>query len=176
MLTLLLLFLWGHPSIDSKNEVETPHNRPHQIQLIDTTNWHELLPDCPCTNPDFKGLTRNDGWAKDKGNLAKHHPGAVECFRSYPQTQTTAGYSGQQCCYDAEGKLIKTGPGAGTPDKVSPCYQENKKGNMKYRLKDVRKHYLLDVKPWNKMLKESPDSAWVIYHKGWPPNPGQNCD
>ena len=98
--------------------------------------WYDLLPHCPCENPDQNGAKVNDGWAREKkhsemGWLQKtfagkkdftfFHEGAVASFRSYPYVKTSINgkkfKSGQQCCYDDKGKLIITGLGAGTPDK-----------------------------------------------------------
>ncbi|REA64471.1 hypothetical protein DSL64_02675 [Dyadobacter luteus] len=134
----------------------------------DKRTWHQQLPPCPCTNPDFNKIILNDGWAKDKGDLDTYHHGATECFRSYPYTKTSAGKSGQQCCYDSNGKLISSGSGAGTPDKASTCSGEDKSGTMKIRFFALLPHYFRDVKPWKQAGEAS--EAWKIYNKEWVPS------
>lgn len=143
-----------------------------QSQQVDLT---VQLPDCPCKAPDYNGLSLNDGWAKDKGNLKKYHMGAYTSYRSYPAVKTKWGLSCQQCCYDSNGNLIKSGRGAGTPDKISACRGENDKGFMKVRLGGLIGHYFKDVKPWKKYMR-SDNSGWARYNQQWPPNPGKNCN
>jgi hypothetical protein len=136
--------------------------------------WHELLPDCPCRDPDAAGIKIGDGWAKDKGNLKRYHNGAATSFRSYPATKTSEGKSGQQCCYDINGNLILSGAGAGTPDKVSTCKGETRKGKMKFRMSGIIGHVRKDVRPWKKRMKTD-KNGWIGYNRLWPPNQGNNC-
>ncbi len=136
--------------------------------------WYEQLPDCPCKDPDYNGIQLNDGWAKDRGDLNKYHKGAASSYRSYPPVITEAGKSCQQCCYDANGDLITSGSGAGTPDKVSTCSGENEKGEMTLRWVGLAGHYFKDVKPWQRYMKA--DSAgWQVYNRYWIPNTGKAC-
>ncbi|MDX1911532.1 MAG: hypothetical protein SFV22_08615 [Saprospiraceae bacterium] len=145
-----------------------------QVGSVDKeSNWLDHLPSCPCESPDKNGVKLNDGWAKDVGNIAKYHKGATESFRSYPPIQTAEGLSGQQCCYDSEGKLITEGSGAGTPDKVSTCDGEDSKGIMTTRYGGVLWHFKKDVKPWESM--GGVDSGWVKYNLIWKPNNGNGC-
>jgi hypothetical protein len=88
--------------------------------------------------------------------------------------KTGEGKSGQQCCYDTNGKLIKDGSGAGTPDKVSTCKGENPDGTMKVRSSGLWGHYFRDVRPWVKLGGEN--NGWIEYNKIWVPNKGNNCD
>lgn len=133
-------------------------------------SWYSTLPICPCQNPDKNSLQLNDSWAKDKGDIAKFHKGANECFRSYPPMQTNEGESCQQCCYDKDGNLITNGSGAGTPDKMSTCSGEDKKGIMTTRVLGLLGHYQKDVKPWFDMGGQ--DSGWIKYNLLWKPNNG----
>ncbi|MBQ3316149.1 MAG: hypothetical protein IJG70_09385, partial [Kiritimatiellae bacterium] len=85
----------------------------------DGPNWWSKLPHCPCTIPlkeDGCPLIAFDGedWTAPK--RTRHWGGTWE-IRSMPQDKYGPG---QQCVYDAKGNLINDGPGAGTPDKVSP--------------------------------------------------------
>lgn len=139
------------------------------------TSWLHQLPDCPCRNPDYNSVQLNDGWAKDKANLKKYHHGAAASYRSYPKVKTKWGYSAQQCCYDSSGALIKSGRGAGTPDKISACGGENRKGIMKARFFGLIGHYFKDVRPWKKLMRKDPD-GWQVYNRQWIPNPGRNCN
>ncbi len=160
-----------------------------QTQYIGSKEkWYELLPHCPCESPDLHGVKIDDGWAREryrsemgffqhtfagKRDFTFFHPGAVTSYRSYPYVKTIIDgkkfKSGQQCAYDKEGKLIKTGPPAGTPDKSSPAKGESKKGLLKVNIFRVRKHIKFDSSPWK------PDE-WKEYHKYWPPDKGINCD
>ena len=135
--------------------------------------WYNMLPHCPCENPDKQGVQLNDGWAKDQGDIAKYHSGSTECFRSYPIVETSEGYSCQQCCYDSSGMLITDGSGAGTPDKESTCAGENSSGIMTMRLAGILVHYTKDVLPWNEMGGQ--DSGWKKYNKLWVPDNGIGC-
>ncbi len=137
-------------------------------------DWYEHLPHCPCNNPDRNGIQLKDGWAKDIGNIEEFHQGATECFRSYPPVKTSAGTSGQQCCYDAEGRLIKCGSGAGTPDKVSTCAGEDKNGVMVIRYVGLVRHYLKDVLPFKWAALH--DNAWKKYNLEWVPDKGGKCE
>lgn len=95
------------------------------------------LPDCPCTLRKHCGTTAimgggnyvwwqdwvlPEGWIWDFAtwpiNL-NYHPGAAYCIRTHdPSWFPTTPQ--QQCCYDADQRLITSGPGAGTPDLNSP--------------------------------------------------------
>ncbi|MBD0285788.1 MAG: hypothetical protein ICV79_10245 [Flavisolibacter sp.] len=137
-------------------------------------DWYQQLPDCPCNNPDRHGVQLGDGWAKDIGHIETFHKGATECFRSYPAIETSAGRSAQQCCYDAEGKLIPCGSGAGTPDKISTCAGEDKNGVMTIQYSALIGHFFMDVLPFKRA--GSPTDAWKKYNQEWVPNKGSDCD
>lgn len=135
------------------------------------TKWFDSLPDCPCLSPGDK---IGDGWAIEKGDLSKFHKGAATSFRSYPAIKTNAGKSGQQCCYDSDGHLITSGQAAGTPDKVSTCSGETKKGIVKLRIIGLPGHFKSDVKPWKQFMKGD-SLGWRKYNLVWVPNTGNNC-
>jgi hypothetical protein len=156
----LLLLL----SLFSCNDIPPGQNAPP---------WHTTLPHCPCQNPDYDSIRLGDGWAKDVGNIAKYHAGALECFRSYPAVKTSVGQSGQQCCYDRTGRLIPCGSGAGTPDMVSTASGEDKNGVMKTDYWMLIGHWRKDVRPWT--AAGGRDSGWVRYNIGHPPDTGLNC-
>jgi hypothetical protein len=160
---LLSLFLFFHSTL-------------HAQGGDSAKNWYELLPDCPCRNPDFQGVKLGDGWAKDKGNLHKYHLGAAASFRSYPAVRTKWGYSCQQCCYDTAGNLITSGRGAGTPDKISACKGENGEGKMTVRFFGLIGHYFKDVRPWTKLMRTDSTTGWQKYNSLWLPNAGKGCN
>lgn len=142
-------------------------------QIPQKGSWAEKLPSCPCQSPDLDTVQLDDGWARDLGDINKYHAGASVCFRSYPLVNTSEGKSGQQCCYDAEGNLIKSGSGAGTPDRAGTCVGEDDAGAMETSYGQLARHFLKDVLPW--IHQGGKDNAWKTYNKKWPPNQGQNC-
>ena len=135
--------------------------------------WYSKLPPCPCENPDKNGIKLNDGWAIDKGNINKYHYGANVSYRSYPFTKTNGGKSGQQCCYDINGKLITEGSGAGTPDIVSTCKGEDENGKMKIRILGILGHLHKDVSPWKKA--GGVNGGWLKYNLIWRPDNRNGC-
>jgi RHS repeat-associated protein len=70
---------------------------------------------CPSTEPPN---TPGDGWCNDPVSPPLHPP-ASTCYRGYYGPNW-----GQQCCYDAGGNLIDSGPGAGTKDLFPPAAGE----------------------------------------------------
>ena len=135
------------------------------------TSWADELPDCPCTNPDRDGIVHGDGWASEGGT--GYHPGAAECFRSYPTDENglKIGGPGQQCCYDTNGDLINCGAGAGTPDKVGCAQDEYEwwpfRGEAAWDYRSLLQHDTLDVTPFDYFRD------YRIYHRFWPPNQGE---
>jgi hypothetical protein len=86
--------------------------------------WMAGLPDCPCDlclsgggmmNPDPL-VWNNPGTPYQ---AAKYHPGAKYEIRSKVPNAFGAG---QQCTYNALGKLIKTPFGGGTADRIAASY------------------------------------------------------
>lgn len=75
---------------------------PDKIKVCATTGEPE-----DCDNGDWYGLSEAS---------QTFHPGAKWCMRS----SDDFGGSGQQCCYDSNGDLVKNGLGAGTPDRRHP--------------------------------------------------------
>jgi hypothetical protein len=117
------------------------------------TGWLSRLPNCPCTKP---GNT-DPNWAQDSNpNLSDYHPGAVYSYRS-TAAATPGSRHGQQCTYDASEQLIKTGPGAGTPDYYAPGTWYN-----------IPYHVVYDVKTWQEL-------GSATYNQYWIPNQGVNC-
>jgi len=119
------------------------------------------IPNCPCSlmisptqgkafNPNRKK------WDNPKPAKQKYHPGAAYCMRSKKIKNIIAG---QQCCYNSDGMLITRGPGAGTPDIVTPNYR-------------WPSHWWRDVRPYNICKRVG---LLGMYLKGWPPNNGNNC-
>jgi hypothetical protein len=140
-------------------------------QKNSSPGWYDKLPDCPCFSPGDK---LDDGWAIEKGDLSKFHKGATTSFRSYPAIETSAGKSGQQCCYDENGKLITSGQAAGTPDRIGTCKGENEKGIVRLRILGLPGHFKNDVKPWKQFMQED-SIGWKKYNSIWVPNTGKSC-
>ncbi len=126
--------------------------------------WYESLPDCPCTYQ----VARNRGRETVEGGGAgewidfgsanqTYHYGAATEVRWAPDQ---AGAAGQQCMYDASGKLITAGIAAGTPDRVSPGRGES--GGYWWS------HIKKDVIPWRTRPCHE-------YLREWPANNGKRC-
>lgn len=87
-------------------------------------------------------------------STSRFHPGAFVTYRVFDPA--TDPFAGNQCAYDTGGRLIVTGPAAGTPDLVSPE-------------RSVLGHWLLDVRPFRRL-------GWMEYHRqGWAPVFGSDC-
>lgn len=118
--------------------------------------WLNDVPSCPCTRDgaydDSRFYNATGPWTQGK------HPGARWDYRSDP------GYTGggkphsQQCCYDANGLLIPSGRGAGTPD----FYSSKVLGG------NVLLHHSVDVDAWAHL-------GWATYNQYWRPDEGANC-
>ena len=107
------------------------------------TEWQRELPPCPCNAPEDA-----EAWDESNTGISCFHPGATNCFR-----QEAGGHS-QQCCYDAEGRLITSGAAAGTPDRY---------------VGGLGRHQEIDVWPWIQL-------GWQTYNTYWVPNKGVGCD
>jgi hypothetical protein len=92
--------------------------------------WLNKLPDFPCSQPGSK----EKGW-KEVPTDVNSHPGCSTCFRSAPANFLNLNSSGQQCCYDKDGKLITSGTGSGTADRRNA-------------LNNPLGHFFADVQPW----------------------------
>jgi RHS repeat-associated protein len=108
----------------------------HQLPPVPPT---PPMPPCPQKNP---GGSKGDGWCSEGQNHL--HPGSKECFR---QVLSSPG-PGNQCCYDSNGDLISSGPGAGTPDRVDPAIGEDSCDNCRWNLGGVAGHIVWDVLPF----------------------------
>jgi len=101
-------------------------NEWHRLEQL-STDWKNDVIECPdkiklCYISIGEGVEEakpvdcdNGKWSSLTPADQNYHPGAAWCMRS--NTNTT---SGQQCCYDADGELIKKGIAAGTPDRKAP--------------------------------------------------------
>ena len=97
--------------------------------------WTDDLPNCPDKICIVDGKPENCS-AENWGSISdanQFHPGAKWCMRS-----SNSSGGAQQCCYDEDGKIIKSGLGAGTPDKASASFI-----NYVYL-----NHYFQDVAPF----------------------------
>lgn len=139
------------------------------VAIIKIVFWYSELPDCPCENPDRKGVKTDDDWASEGTSHA--HPGAAECFRSYPRkgvNKLALDGPGQQCCYDKCGTLITGGAGAGTPDRYNSAEGEDDKGKVDLYVWGGIKHVSVDYVPYQAL-------GWKRYNLLWPPNQGSDA-
>lgn len=136
------------------------------------TVWYSGLPDCPCTYAIARGLGKTTSpageWKEGLiSTVETYHYGAAKDVRWEP---AVSGWPGQQCTYDANGKLITGGIAAGSPDKVSP----------KSISPEMCMHNIADVVPWGGSIatcsngNAQPVSCWE-YLTGWPANKGVGC-
>ena len=111
------------------------------------SKWLEKLPACPnaiCIDEKGKPIDCDNGQWESIGEANQnYHKNAKWCMRSKSKFLE----SGQQCCYDEEGKLITSGLGAGTPDRYAPALI-----NAFFLL-----HFLHDVVPFFIALKLDKD-------------------
>lgn len=113
---------------------------------------------CPCSIEELEQLGRQrPGIVIDRDGdrtTRRFHPGAMAVYRIFdPQTDPVAG---NQCGYDASGRLITGGPAAGTPDYISP--ERSRLG-----------HAIRDVAPFLWL-------GWESYHdRGWAPVSSGDC-
>ncbi|TAF27731.1 MAG: hypothetical protein EAZ65_00005, partial [Verrucomicrobia bacterium] len=134
----------------------------HKNQMKDT-DWLDDVFDCPeklCKGEDGEIVPcKGDDWSDPELASQKFHPGASHCMRSKGKG------SGQQCCYDGDGNLIKDGGGAGTPDRVSPN-----------GLGGVIGHYISDVDVYS-FAKHCGENGLKKYREARPPSQGGGqCD
>jgi RHS repeat-associated protein len=71
--------------------------------------WTIDLPPCPC---NLKNRCVSNDWGEPGPPTGGYHVGATDCMRSNPNKDGHA----NQCCYDANGKLITSGSGQGSSD------------------------------------------------------------
>ncbi|XP_036887515.1 isthmin-2 isoform X2 [Sturnira hondurensis] len=127
------------------------------------------LPSCPCTYPleaADKAVSLQDEhqgrsfqWKDASGareRLDVYQPTARLCLRSLLSKDRSTP-AAQHCCYDASGRLLTRGKGAGTPDLVSTDFSPEL-------------HFKVDKQPWILCKGD-----WSRYHVARPPNNGLAC-
>ncbi|KAF6130518.1 isthmin 2 [Phyllostomus discolor] len=127
------------------------------------------LPSCPCTYPleaadeavslrdEHQG--RSFQWKDASGpreRLDVYQPTARLCLRSL-LSEGSSTPAAQHCCYDAGGRLLTRGKGAGAPDLVSTDFSPEL-------------HFKVDKQPWILCKGD-----WSRYHAVRPPNNGRAC-
>lgn len=122
--------------------------------------WYEYLPDCPVC---AERAEQSPDWSRDAGTLITDlHPDADVCYRSvagYPSSRSGPFQSlrhRQQCCYDNDGELLRTGGSRGTPD------LHNSIGALDPG------HVTVDVFPFYLLLPNE-------YFRFWKPNAGEDA-
>ncbi|XP_053784848.1 isthmin-2 isoform X3 [Desmodus rotundus] len=127
------------------------------------------LPSCPCTYPleaADKAVSLRDEhqgrsfqWKDASGpreRLDVYQPTARLCLRSLLSKDSST-LAAQHCCYDAGGRLLTRGKGAGAPDLVSTDFSPEL-------------HFKVDKQPWVLCKGD-----WSRYHAVRPPNNGRAC-
>ncbi|HYC40453.1 MAG TPA: hypothetical protein VEB63_08180 [Chitinophagaceae bacterium] len=158
-------------SLDLPNTVATPANR--SAQRIGQSKppkqppWYDKLPDCPCTYKEAqtKAKQSGSGWMDCGKANQTYHYGATTEVRWKPNKP---GQPGQQCTYDAEGNLITSGVGAGSPDKVSPQGCGPQDGIQYGEVRNFLGHNAQDMQTWENL------PCWQ-YLRDWPANNGNKC-
>ncbi len=144
--------------INSKVQMMSAADALTIAQGLNTTypNWLDVLPDCPCTYDE--AMLHPDVWKDSTSPVSSwFHPGAAHDVRSVNGYRTIPNSShGQQCTYDDDGKLITSGPGAGTPDVWSPAT-------------NFWDHQSNDVETYNALGSN-------VYVRYWTPNNDNNCE
>lgn len=145
--------IFGQMSLNSGND-----NKAKTTPGGSEKAWYSSLPPCPCTYSEAKNKGKTsypEGEWTDFGKAdQQYHYGASKETRWTP---VEMGKPGQQCTYDAEGKLITGGLAAGTPDQVSPG---------KILTPDPVFHFIIDVIQWSSLPCEE-------YLKEWQPDRGE---
>jgi hypothetical protein len=109
--------------------------------------WFNGIPVCPCDEAEFERMKQGGAKVKadDPGMVERFHSPAEKCYRVWFANDV----AGNQCCFDANGKLINQGPGAGTPDMYNPRF--------------IGMHFFVDVLAFSML-------GWKKYHEqGWGP-------
>lgn len=109
--------------------------------------WFWGIPVCPCDLDTLKGMGDKGVNLKQDGasTVGQFHSPAKECWRIW----FSGDVAGNQCCFDADDKLITHGSGAGTPDMYNPNF--------------IALHLFADVIPFEFL-------GWEEYHRrGWAP-------
>jgi RHS repeat-associated protein len=160
-------------NLDQYNRIRAAKEREHirrRIELEGPNYWINDLPDCPCEIPvdncgcPMKGpSTKDSKWSPVSHANQNAHKGASWEIRWYQGF----GKPGQQCTYDAKGRLITVGVAAGTPDRYgfdSSKWKVNPK-NWGHGIYDLLP-FLFDS------LMQSRHYYWINRR---PPNKGRNC-
>ena len=116
----------------------------------DTVTYYDNYDHKKWTRYDVSSFVKSLATAHMAGYVIDHHPGGVYELRY----ESPRGY-GQQCVYDKCGRLITSGPGAGSVDKVSPNVTT---------LGLPLPHYYADVQPF----------VWALRLDGDRSNPNAN--
>ncbi|MEM7656108.1 MAG: hypothetical protein AAF399_08270 [Bacteroidota bacterium] len=135
--------------------------------------WYDRLPDCPCTYEEITDGERTESpagyWSDCEDASQAFHYGATHEVRWIPDAEDGAG---QQCTYDADGRLITSGIAAGSPDLYSPgsCgfIDWVDEGAANSPLCFASAHCVADVRPW--LYGNNSTVPCIVYLRGWPAN------
>ena len=170
----------------------TQFNNWYQQEMARGTAWTAALPACPCNLPTqtrtrykwflcfswgyetYQKFVSPDAsiWSDPVDPGQTFHPGGHLCIRT---KSANSNGSGQQCCYDNQGRLITLGPGAGTPDYTQAGLSGSLIG-VGHVWTDVTA-YNVAVFLDNHCLQANFLATYYVelYIEARPPNNGNNC-
>lgn len=133
-------------------------------QTGNNKEWYAKLPDCPCEYKanDYPREEMCGTWENCGSASSTYHYGATYEIRWFPSGPEQPG---QQCTYDAAGKLITGGIAAGSPDRSSPlsCGFWDWLTNNTGTVSSFLDHKANDMEPWETV------ACWY-YLTAWPAN------
>lgn len=159
--TLITLFLISFlPPNVALTQSDDPFEQSLSLAQSISNRFPRLLTppvqlNCPCTVQEAR--RRPAVWTTSVLALKTYHPGAVYAYRSRITWSSGGARHGQQCTYDAQGRLITSGSAAGTPDIYAPI-----------GISGIRRHRQFDVVPFERL-------GWQVYTQYWQPNNGRFC-
>lgn len=115
------IVVWEHDRNNWFKNLTDPDMFSNWIEAEEAdTKWRSSLPECPpCLSKKDKGFSspKSSTWDKPHKvtNPDRFHPGGVWEIRT---VKGNSYGSGNQCIYDANGKLITSGYGRGTADRM----------------------------------------------------------
>nr|XP_054758296.1 isthmin-like [Lytechinus pictus] len=134
-------------------------------KLVSYLSRLDDLPSCPCHFPTNNAIVdpqqgREFHWIQqdpEASRLDIYKPTASSCIQSVRSYRSTS-LASQQCCYDANQRLITRGQGAGTPQLITAQISREL-------------HYKIDILPWIICKGD-----WTKYNRIRQPNNGRECE
>lgn len=133
-------------------------------KLVSYLSHLDDLPSCPCYFPTNNAIVdpqqgREFHWIEQDPEATRldiYKPTAQICIQSLRSYHSTS-LASQQCCYDANQRLITRGQGAGTPQLITSQISQEL-------------HYKIDILPWIICKGD-----WTRYNQIRQPNNDREC-